>query len=93
MADVPCLQPEGHTAHTGSAPPQSPAACSQSAATPAVIKNNERKGGKNVDVVESVIPQLVQSEPLFKKITAMFRVCVTSKDKHIYNQRVDSQLW
>lgn len=38
VLDVLCLQAEGHTAHTGSAPPQSPAACSQSAATPAVTK-------------------------------------------------------
>ena len=32
--NVPCRQSGGHTAHTSSAPPRFPAACSQSAATP-----------------------------------------------------------
>lgn len=36
--DIPCLLAEGHTAHTGSAPPRSPAACSQSAAIPRVTE-------------------------------------------------------
>lgn len=35
---LPCLQAEGHTAHTDSAPLQSRDACSQSAATPVPTK-------------------------------------------------------
>lgn len=45
---VRCLQAEGHTAHIGSAPLQSPDACSRSAATPKTAKtilimNNKNK--------------------------------------------------
>lgn len=55
---IPCLWAEGHTAHTSSALPRSPAACSQSAATPAVTKNNVQSY-KCKNVYAKITPLLV----------------------------------